>query len=142
MKVNNVKNPKWADSNHSVIECEVDFEELDENYVSFGAVASGDIAHTHEIFSRCIAGEFGPISAYVSPTPHINTSVQNKTEAERCLAATDWVNQPDVYNPATTPHLTNRDAFLTYRAWLRAVAVTPVEGNLDWPTEPTAVWSV
>lgn len=66
---------------------------------------------------------------------------QNKSEAERRLAATDWVNQPDVYDPANTPHLTNRDAFIAYRAQIRVVVVNPVEGNLDWPTEPTAVWS-
>lgn len=71
------------------------------------------------------------------PTP----AEQNKAEAERRLAATDWVNQPDVYDPANTPHLTNRDAFIAYRSQVRAIAVNPVEGNIDWPTEPTAVWS-
>jgi hypothetical protein len=142
MKVNNVKNPKWADFNHSVIECEVDFEELDETYVSFGAVASGDVDHTHEIFSRCIAGEFGAVAAYVPSPPYIRTPLENKTEAERRLVATDWVNQPDVYDPASTPHLTNRDAYLTYRSAIRSIAVSPTEGTLEWPTEPTAVWSV
>jgi hypothetical protein len=66
---------------------------------------------------------------------------QNKATAVAKLAATDWVNQPDVYDPANTPHLTNRDAFLAYRSQVRVIAVTPVEGTLNWPTEPTAVWS-
>ena len=65
----------------------------------------------------------------------------NKAQAVRHLAATDWVNQPDVYDPANTPHLTNRDAFLAYRSQVRVIAVNPVEGNLDWPTEPSALWS-
>jgi hypothetical protein len=66
---------------------------------------------------------------------------QNKAEAVARLAATDWVNEPDVYDPTNTPHLTNRDAFLAYRSEVRIVAVNPVEGNIDWPIEPTAVWS-
>jgi hypothetical protein len=65
----------------------------------------------------------------------------NKTEAERRLAATDWVNQPDVYDPVNTPHLTNRDAFLAYRVQVRTIAVNSVDGNLDWPERPEAVWS-
>jgi hypothetical protein len=75
------------------------------------------------------------------PPAPVSTAEQNKAMAVARLAATDWVNEPDVYDPANTPHLTNRDAFLTYRAQVRVIAVTPVEGNLDWPTEPTAVWS-
>lgn len=74
-----------------------------------------------------------------APTPTL--AAQNKAEAERLLTATDWVNQPDVYDPANTPHLTNRNAFIAYRSQVRAIAVNPVDGNLDWPTEPTAVWS-
>jgi hypothetical protein len=75
-------------------------------------------------------------------TEIVPSGLDNKTEAERRLAATDWVNQPDVYDPANTPHLTNRNAFLTYRSQVRVIAVSPTAGNLDWPTEPTAVWSV
>lgn len=75
------------------------------------------------------------------PAAPVPTALQNKEVAVAKLAATDWVNQPDVYDPASTPHLTNRDAFLAYRSQARGIAVNPVEGNIDWPTEPTAVWS-
>jgi len=75
------------------------------------------------------------------PAPPASTAAQNKATAVARLQATDWVNETDVYDPANTPHLTNRDVFLTYRAQVRVIAVTPVAGNLDWPTEPTAVWS-
>ena len=79
-------------------------------------------------------------SEWVYDPPPIPASA-NKAEAERRLAATDWVNQPDVYDPANTPHLTNRDAFIAYRSQVRAIAVNPVDGNLDWPAEPVAAWS-
>lgn len=65
----------------------------------------------------------------------------NKKQAVARLQVTDWVNEPDVYDPANTPHLLNRQEFLTYRSWVRNIAVNPVTGNLDWPTEPKAVWS-
>ena len=74
------------------------------------------------------------------PEP-VTSASQNKVTAIKRLAATDWVNEPDVYDPANTPHLLNRQEFLTYRAWVRNIAVNPVEGNLDWPTEPNAMWS-
>lgn len=74
------------------------------------------------------------------PEP-VTSASQNKVTAIKRLAATDWVNEPDVYDPANTPHLLNRQDFLTYRAWVRNMAVNPVDGNLDWPTEPNAMWS-
>jgi hypothetical protein len=74
------------------------------------------------------------------PEP-VTSASQNKVMAIKRLAATDWVNEPDVYDPANTPHLLNRQDFLTYRAWVRNMAVNPVDGNLDWPTEPKANWS-
>ena len=66
---------------------------------------------------------------------------QNKAEAVQRLSATDWVNEPDVYDPANTPHLLNRQEFLTYRARVRNIAVNPVEGTINWPAEPQAQWS-
>lgn len=77
----------------------------------------------------------------VDVVPAARTAQENKEDAMRRLAATDWVNQPDVYDPLITPHLTNRDAFIAYRAQVRAIVVNPAEGNLTWPVEPIAVWA-
>ena len=73
--------------------------------------------------------------------PEIPTAEQNQETAVSKLAATDWVNEPDVYDPLLTPHLLNRSEYLTYRSQLRAIAIAPTAGNLDWPTEPTPQWS-
>ena len=67
MKYSSVKNPKWANSKHTIIDCEVNFDDLPYEYVNFSAVPSGDLPHTHEIYSRCLSGEFGQISEYVAP---------------------------------------------------------------------------
>jgi hypothetical protein len=91
-----------------------------------------------DIYNRAQAGEFGTVAAYVAPEI---TASQNKFKAESLLAETDWVNEPDVYNTANTPHLLNRDEFLTYREQVRVYAVTPIAGIINWPTKPTENWS-
>lgn len=65
----------------------------------------------------------------------------NKNKAVELLKETDWVNQPDVYDTNSAFYLANRDEFLSYRSFLRQIAVYPVEGNLDWMTVPVAVWA-
>jgi hypothetical protein len=69
------------------------------------------------------------------------TADQNKGQAIFLLSQTDWVNEPDVYDANNTPHLLNRQDFLNFRVQVRVIAVTPVAGNLDWPTLPVAQWS-
>lgn len=68
------------------------------------------------------------------------TSDFNKGIAVKLLAATDWVNQPDVYQ-GQAPTLTNRDAFLAYRQQLRQIAVNPPAGDVSWPKKPSEQWS-
>lgn len=77
------------------------------------------------------------------PNPPLSppTAEENATIAGNLLLETDWVNQPDVIDPLATPHLLNRDEFLTYRSQVRQYAVYPVAGFITWPTKPTAVWS-
>jgi hypothetical protein len=67
MKYTQVKNPIWANAEHTIINCEVDFDDLREELVPFSAVASGDYEHTHQIFAECIAGNYGEIAEYVVP---------------------------------------------------------------------------
>ena len=63
MEYSPVKNPKWANVEHTLIECEVKFNRFAE-YAPFGAVASGDLPHTHQIFAECVNGKWGPIAEY------------------------------------------------------------------------------
>jgi hypothetical protein len=140
MNYSSVSSPKWANQEQTVIECIVNFDAF--GPTPFGAVAAGDTDYSAQIFADCVAGKYGEIAAYQPPPPPPPpTAAQNKSEAERRLAATDWVNQPDVYDPAINPHLMNRDDFLAYRAVVRGIAVNPSAGVLDWPVEPTAAWS-
>lgn len=83
----------------------------------------------------------GKLSPPPAPPKPIPTSDENKTTAIGLLSATDWVNEPDVYDINSTPHLLNRQDFLTYRNQLRQIAVNPVAGDIQWPVKPTEQWS-
>lgn len=135
-----IKNAVWTNSENTIIDCEIEHPQF--GWIPFTAMPNDVETLGVQVFNACIAGEAGPIAPYAPPPPPPPPSADaNKAEAERRLQTTDWVNQPDVYDPASTPHLTNRDAFLAYRSQVRAIAVNPVAGNLNWPTEPAAVWS-
>ena len=67
MKFTTVQNICWANSEQTVLNCEVLFDEYPGQFLPFAAVASGDYPHTHEIFKQCIAGNFGEIKPYVAP---------------------------------------------------------------------------
>lgn len=72
--------------------------------------------------------------------PEPPTAEENKQTAIGLLAATDWVNQPDVRNTAVFPHLVNGNEFDTYRIAVRQYAVTPIAGYIDWLVKPEEVW--
>lgn len=137
-----VKNPHWANSEHTLIDMEIDHPEF--GWIPFTANPNDVEPSGRALYAEAVAGDFGPVAEYVPPPPpppYVATADSNKANAQKRLAVTDWVNEPDVYDTTRNPHLMNRDEFLDYRAWCRNIAVNPVAGNLDWPTEPTAVWS-
>jgi len=74
----------------------------------------------------------------VPPPP--DYSSQNKSQASTLLQATDWVELPSVSDPASTPYLTNANAFLAYRSALRAIAVNPPSEPTVFPSKPDEVW--
>lgn len=65
----------------------------------------------------------------------------NKQQAEILLQESDWTQQPDVDDPTNPPYLTNKDAFKTYRAALRVIALNPPVTVTTWPTLPEEQWS-
>lgn len=144
MNYTQVKNPVWADAEHSAIDCEVDFDDLEEAFVPFTANPSDTVnPASKEIYDQCIAGDYGTIAEYVPPAPLPPPSeLQNKNNAVRLLTETDWTTIADVADPVlSNPYLTNQAEFFAYRSQLRRIAVNPTAGVLVWPVQPTAVWS-
>ncbi|WP_111641689.1 DUF4145 domain-containing protein [Marinimicrobium alkaliphilum] len=60
-KVLSVRNPQWADENHTAINCLVRTNTLHQE-VPFTASSYDSESHGREIFVRCVAGEFGEIA--------------------------------------------------------------------------------
>jgi hypothetical protein len=89
MSYTQVKNLQWANAEHTVINCEVNFDSQAQEFVPFTAVASGDYEYTHQIFAECVAGKYGNIAAYVTPTldPVIVAKEQAKASALAKLSA-------------------------------------------------------
>jgi hypothetical protein len=67
---------------------------------------------------------------------------ENKNTAVELLQETDWASIPDIINPnINSPYLTNQQAYLDYRNIVRGYAVSPVEGYINWPTQPESTWA-
>lgn len=140
MNYTDVKNPQWANAEHTAINCDVDFDGLSEEYVPFTAVPSGDYPHSNQIYAECLAGDYGVIAEYVAPVIPPVTAEANKATASQLLADSDWVELPSVSDTSTTPHLTNTAELIAWRASIRAIAVNPTAGDITWPVKPENVW--
>jgi len=81
MKYSEVKNCKWANFEHTVIECEVNFNDVtSEEWTPFAANPLDHYEHGREIFAKALAGEFGEVAEYVPPPPPIKKLVDSTTE--------------------------------------------------------------
>ena len=70
------------------------------------------------------------------------TAEENKMFASNLLYQTDWTTIPDVSNPETAnPYLVNVSDFVEYRNQVRQIAINPVDGVINFPTKPDAVWA-
>jgi len=143
MNYTNVKNPIWSNIEHTAIDCEVDFDDLQEDFVPFTAnPLDTSNPSSKQIFDECVAGDYGPVAEYVPPPPYVPTAEDNKNTAVNLLSQTDWTTIPDVADPAlSNPYLTNQAEFITFRNKVRPIAINPVAGNIDFPATPTAIWS-
>jgi len=68
------------------------------------------------------------------------TASENKQTATQLLYETDWTSIADVASQKNKPYLGNQTEFLSYRNQLRAIAVNPTDGFLNWPIKPTEQW--
>lgn len=65
-----VKNPKWGNAEHTMIDCEVNFNHLTEDFVPFMANPNDVMFYSKEIFDECVAGNYGEIAEYIPPLPN------------------------------------------------------------------------
>lgn len=99
--VNDAKNPRWADVEHTSINLDVDFDHLDEIYVPFTASLSDTEIHGQELFVLAANGEFGPVAEYVPPpAPSVESclaQIDAKAEQVRLRYITPGAGQAATY---------------------------------------------
>ena len=147
--INSVRNPVWANYSKTLVNLEVDFAELDEEYVEFTADPNDTMEYGVDLYNRAIAGEFGEIADWPAPQ---NLSAEQSMEALRArrtflLAETDYIEMPTKWATLTADQQT---AWATYRNALRDLPETypnvRLEYNADysdmvwvdvtWPVKP------
>ena len=137
IKYNNVKNCKWADAEHTIILCDVDFDHLDEIYVPFSATANDKYEHTKEIFAKAIAGDFGVVAEYEPPAPPTTEQLATNARGHRdsLLSEVDSI----VGNPLRWASFsqTQQTAWADYRqALLDVPQQDGFPNTINWPTKP------
>lgn len=132
------KDPVYGNAEETGIQLTVKWEEFPEE-MPFYATPNDPEDYGRALYFNAKNGDYGVVAPYVAPVP---TAQQNKQTAISKLQATDWAATVDIANPQySNPYLTNQDAFLAYRSQVREYAVNPVAGNINWATEPTAIWA-
>ena len=56
------KNPQWVDSNHNRIDLEVNFAELEEEWLPYTADPLDVCEHSRTLYAKAVAGDYGQVS--------------------------------------------------------------------------------
>lgn len=72
------RNPRWANAGQSAITLEVDFSFISDEWVPFTASPNDSTAYGPELFARAVAGDFGPVAAYVAPPAPVPASISDR----------------------------------------------------------------
>ena len=62
------RNPRWTNAEHNMIDLEVDFMPLDEEWLPYTCTPDDVVAHSRELYRRAIAGDFGQIADEIERT--------------------------------------------------------------------------
>lgn len=69
IKVTSVRNPKWVNEEHTMIDCEITTSQFGSVVLPFTADLNDCEAHGRAIFAEIAGGAYGEIAEYVPPPP-------------------------------------------------------------------------
>ncbi len=133
MNYTNVINLKWANQDHTLIDCEVTFETI--GTAPFTATPNDTEEHGRDIYARAAAGEFGVIAEWTPPTTEQLTA-NARGQRDNLLSEIDNI----VGNPLRWASFseTQQQAWADYRqALLDVPQQAGFPNTIDWPTKPT-----
>lgn len=102
MEYTNVINLQWENAEHTRINCDVNFNHLSDESVPFTADKHDVESYGKEIYSRCVAGDFGAIAEYVAPPVHVPTYSELRQAAYAPLAEQLDMQYHDTMNGTET----------------------------------------
>jgi len=73
-----VTNPRWANAENTMIDCEITTSQFGDEILPFTASANDVETHGRGIFADLVAGKYGPIGEYVPPPPVTATPPSNE----------------------------------------------------------------
>lgn len=77
--IENVRDCKWVDAEHTRIDCMVKYEQFEEEHPS--TIDPNDkYEHTKLIWENALKGEYGPIQEYTPPEAPIETPAELSLE--------------------------------------------------------------
>jgi hypothetical protein len=56
------RNPQWTNADHNMIDLEVNFETLDEEWLPYTCSPNDVVEHSRTLYTRAANGEFGSVS--------------------------------------------------------------------------------
>ena len=79
-----VRNPRWLNAEHTLIECEVNFSHVGfEEWTPFCADPNDYMPYSKPLFNECAAGQWGTVVEYVPPPePEPVVIAENQPEAQ------------------------------------------------------------
>jgi len=129
--VNSARNPKWVDASNTLIDLEVDFDELDEVYVWFTAQISDPEEWGRTLFNNAVNGDYGEVAAWVAPSNISGEDAMNMVRSVRneMLRETDYIEMPTKW-ATLTPE--KQAEWATYRTALRDMPATYPNAEYRW----------
>lgn len=67
--ITSVRNPKWVNEEHTMIDCEITALQFGDEVLPFTASQNDCEEHGRAIFAEIAAGAYGEIGAYIPPPP-------------------------------------------------------------------------
>lgn len=137
-----VKNPVYVTADKKLIDCEVEFQALGEEYVPFTASPDDSEEYGREIYAQCIAGKWGAVRAYVvavkSQAQLIADATAEKSqlqsEAEGIIVPLERALRLGMATAAEKKRL---EAWEKYSVLLSRVD-TGKPADIEWPQNPAA----
>jgi hypothetical protein len=133
--INAARNPRWANYRKSSIDLEVDFDELDEEFVDFNAHPDDIVSWGPELYNRAIAGEFGEIAEFEIPADITGDTALEILRADRDSLLKLEVD-PIVSNPLRWASMTEakQQEWANYRQALLDLPSTQLSAYMTFNT--------